>query len=145
MTRHTKDHTFMLMAIALARRSTCPRRRVGCVLIDKDGHIIGSGFNGVAAGLDHCIDKPCRGAEYSSGEGLDLCEAIHAEANSLLRCHDVREIDTCYVTTAPCIHCAKLLLNTGCKTIVYNERYVRSDGIELFEKALRKTRKICLV
>ncbi len=63
--------------------------------------------------------------------GLEQCEAIHAEANALLQCRDVEDIKTAYVTASPCIHCTKLLMNTGCMRIVFSERY---PGHEVCEK-----------
>lgn len=148
MTRLSRDDWALGVAAITARRGTCLRRQVGCVLLDKDGFILSTGYNGRAAGLLHCsiegyaeepyyetaastvprrFDKShpnaCAGAHLPSGEGLDSCEAIHAEANALLRCRDVREIHTCYVTVSPCVACTKLLLNTGCRRIVFIERY----------------------
>jgi deoxycytidylate deaminase len=55
------------------------------------------------------------GAKFKSGEGLDVCQAIHAEQNALLQCKDVYDIETIYCTVSPCIHCVKLLLNYFCK------------------------------
>ncbi len=114
---------FLGMAELVATRGTCARRAVGCVLTNIRGHVLATGFNGVASGLEHCTDKPCPGAKCASGEGLELCEAIHAEQNALLQCHDVQTIEACYCTTAPCITCTKLLLNTSCQVIWFLEDY----------------------
>ena len=121
------------MAELVSTRATCIRRSVGCVLVDARKHVLATGYNGVAAGLPHCnmydplhetgYPHACKGAFMPHGTGLDCCQAIHAEQNALLQCKDVYEIDTCYVTTTPCIHCTKLLLNTSCKTIVAPEVY----------------------
>jgi len=119
----------LMLASVVARRGTCVRRKVGCVLMDARGHILSTGYNGRAAGLPHCLDtggahdRACVGARHPSGTGLDLCEAIHAEQNALLQCRDVNQISTCYVTTAPCITCVKLLLNTSCRTIIFTDQY----------------------
>lgn len=120
--RPSKDETFLKIASVLAERGTCARRKVGCVLVNKLGHIIGSGYNGVAIGIEHCIKEPCIGAKKESGSNtsLYLCEAIHAEQNALLQCKDVQEIETCYITCSPCIQCTKLLMQTSCKRIFYN-------------------------
>ncbi len=116
------------MAYLAAQRGTCPRRRVGCVLLNVKGHILSTGYNGVAAGLPHCgKGSMCKGGTHPSGEGLDECQAIHAEQNALLQCRDVYDIHTAYVTTAPCVTCTKLLLNTSCQRIVYSEpSHIRS-------------------
>jgi dCMP deaminase len=128
------------MAKLVATRSTCLRRAVGCVLVNERGHVLATGYNGVAAGQPHCnatrndreyefgakaVAHPhaCAGAEAPTGTALDACQAIHAEQNALLQCRDVFQIHTCYCTTMPCVTCAKLLLNTACRRIVYQEAY----------------------
>lgn len=122
-TRPSKHQTFLSMALMLSEQSTCARRSVGCILVDKNYHIIGSGYNGVPFGMEHCIDSPCEGAKLASGSGLDVCFAIHAEQNALMQCHDVHKINSAYITTSPCMHCIKMLLNTSCRNIYYYERY----------------------
>ena len=123
MNRINAHECFMQIAYILSLRSTCVRRQVGCVLVDQRGLILSTGYNGVAAGLPHCIDEPCSGAGFASGVGLDMCEAIHAEQNALIQCKDHLKIYTCYCTTMPCIHCLKMLLNTSCGTLYYAEEY----------------------
>lgn len=121
--RPTKDEWALRLAIITSQRATCARRQVGCVLLDVRGHVLATGYNGPYAGAAHCIEVPCAGAKAPSGTRLELCEAIHAEQNALLQCRDVHAIDTCYVTTSPCVTCVKLLLNTSCRRIVFVEPY----------------------
>jgi dCMP deaminase len=138
MRRPDLDEYFGVMAEVVSSRGTCPRRRVGCVLVSDDNKVLATGYNGVPSGFAHCIDEPCEGAKYRSGLGLDKCEAIHAEQNALLQTSDVKIIATAYCTTAPCIHCLKLLLNTGCQRIVFNQDYPHSEASKaLWEKAGR--------
>lgn len=122
--RIPSDWYFLKMANLASERATCKRRKVGCILVNSKKHVIATGYNGVAAGQEHCIDNPCEGAQLKSGEGLDKCEAIHAEQNALLQCRDVYDIQTVYCTLSPCIHCLKLLLNTSAQRIVFMEKYV---------------------
>jgi deoxycytidylate deaminase len=84
--RIPSDWYFLKMANLASERATCKRRKVGCILVNSKKHVIATGYNGVAAGQEHCIDNPCEGAQLKSGEGLDKCEAIHAEQNALLQC-----------------------------------------------------------
>ena len=121
--RPSHEHSFMQVAEVLAQRSTCARRKVGAVLVNDYHHIIGTGYNGVARGMDHCHYNYCGGQHYPSGQGLEACLAIHAEQNALMQCHNVMEISAIYVTTSPCMHCLKMLLNTGCKMIYYKTLY----------------------
>jgi dCMP deaminase len=134
--RTTRDELYMAIAKLIASRSTCLRRAVGCVLVDTDGFILSTGYNGVAAGRPHCnepqlwagIDRvshpnACPGAQMPSGQGLDKCEAIHAEQNAILRLPDPRKLATVYVTASPCVSCVKLFLGTACSRIVFAEAY----------------------
>jgi dCMP deaminase len=133
--RPSVDEYFMEMCELVAKRGTCCRRKVGCVLVNENKHVMATGYNGRPAGFCHCSEgEPCAAAALPSGMNLDGCEAIHAEQNAMLQCHDVREIHTAYVTLFPCITCTKLLLNTGCKRIVYKDDYCQPEAVELWER-----------
>ena len=135
--RIPRDWYFLKMANLASERATCKRRKVGCILVNSKKHVIATGYNGVAAGQEHCIDNPCKGANFKSGEGLDVCNAIHAEQNALLQCKDVYEIDRVYTTLEPCVHCTKLLLNTSANQIIYGEKYVHDLSRKLWESSGR--------
>jgi dCMP deaminase len=134
--RPTKDITFLAMAKTLALRTTCVRRGVGCIVVNARGHILSTGYNGTAAGLPHCNEGHCCQG-YDLPPGQDNCEAIHAEMNAVLQCHDVQAIDTIYVTLSPCIRCTKMLLNTSCTRIVFGDNHIGQTGQELWERAGR--------
>lgn len=156
--RISRDTWAMELALVTAKRATCLRRSVGCVLLDGRGHVIATGYNGVASGQPHCNDakliahpdKPtdlsyphaCDGAHASSGVNLDGCRAIHAEQNALLQCRDVYAIQTCYVTASPCVTCTKLLLNTSCQEIVFVDEYPQPAAKEMWLLAGRKWRQL---
>jgi len=136
--RPNKVDYFLNIAKLVSTRATCSRRKVGCVLINEHNHIIATGYNGVGAGMPHCEgDNLCPGAQLSSGSGLDQCQAIHAEQNALLQCRDVQEIKVAFCTTKPCIHCMKMLLNTSCEIIIYDQDYGHNTE-ELWTSAGRK-------
>lgn len=137
MSRPSTDVYMMAQAVLASGRGTCARRKVGCVLIDRHKHVMSTGYNGVPSRFPHCSEFPCAGATLPSGSGLDACMATHAEQNALLQCKDVNDIQTCYSTTAPCITCIKLLLNTGCQRIVFAESYPHSESKIMWEKAKR--------
>lgn len=124
--RPSHDETWLAVATVIAQRATCARRRVGCVLVNASYQVLSTGYNGPASGEPHCIDHPCAGAHLKSGEGLSICEAIHAEANALLQCANVYAIQVAFVTTPPCLDCVKLLMNTGCRHIVCTGEYPHS-------------------
>lgn len=154
--RPSKDQWAIDLAQVTAKRATCLRRQVGCVLLNGRGHVLSTGYNGVAAGQKHCNEfveekgdyrefsaheaypHACpAGAFTASGTNLDACQAIHAEQNALLQCRDVYDIHTCYVTASPCITCVKLLLNTSCEKIVFVEEYPHKAARELWVEAGR--------
>jgi dCMP deaminase len=147
--RPNVDEYFMEIAQTVASRSTCVRRSVGCVFVDKRRHIIGTGYNGVPAGEAHCNDieirhlskitfpNACEGSDARSGQNLDACLAVHAEQNAILQCRDVHVIDRAYVTAFPCPSCAKLLLNTSCNTVVYATQYGDNVGQAMWVRAGR--------
>ncbi len=146
MIRQTFDEWALELARLVAKRSTCYRRAVGAVLVNVRHHIIATGYNGRPSKMPHCNEfitgqgHPhwCAGANLPSGTGLDACEAIHAEQNALLQCKDVYDIATCYTTTSPCVTCTKLLLNTSCQRIVFNNPYSQPDAFRLWSQAGRE-------
>ncbi len=140
--RPSRDEVCLEKVQSIAKRGTCIRRRVGCLLTNSRGHTLSDGYNGVPSGWVHCIDTPCIGASYSTGQGLDKCEAIHAEQNALLQCPDVFSIQRCYVTHSPCVSCVKLLLNTSCRWIIFTHEYSHHESKGLWEKAGRKWLRI---
>ena len=131
--RISNDEYFLSLALLASMRGTCIRRRVGCILVDKNNMVISAGRNGNAPGASHCIDDPCAGAEHGSGQGLEVCEAIHAEINAIIHCIDPSRIHKAYVTHSPCIHCIKALLATPCNEIVFLDEYPHSGSKVLWE------------
>ena len=128
MMRPSKDEHFLRHAVVASEMATCARRKVGCVLVDALGHIIGIGFNGVARGVPHCNEgHPCPGASAASGTRLEDCFATHAEMNALLQCRDVDRIDTVYCTAAPCTMCLRQLMNTSARRLVFMQDYPGAD------------------
>lgn len=150
--RPSRDEWALKLALLTAQRATCCRRQVGCVLLNSRGHVLATGYNGVAAGLPHCnqhdpyhplgFPHACEGARSPSGMNLNGCQAIHAEQNALLQCRDVYAIHTAYVTASPCMTCVKLLLNTSCERIVYVEEYPHSAARDLWTGAGRSWEQI---
>ena len=127
MKRLDIDSYFMKMAEVAALRSTCIKRQVGCV-ITKDRELISTGYNGAVKGLPHCIElyNECPRAKIGAhrGERYDLCPALHAEQNAIIQASRTsKSIDkgTAYITIAPCITCARMLVNAGIERIVMGD------------------------
>ena len=116
------DSYCLELAELVAKRATCQRRAVGCVLVDSKNHIVATGYNGVPTDFMHCTDEPCGGAGLPSGQGLDECIAVHAEIYALLQLRSDDDL-TCYLTTTPCVQCAKAICNSRIKRIVARTWY----------------------
>lgn len=125
--RPTHEDYFSAMATLVSSMSTCARARRGCVLVSSRNHVLATGYNGVPPGQTHCIESPCAGVGLPSGQGLELCEATHAEMNALLQCRDVHEVSAAYCTVSPCVTCVKLLLGSSCQTIFFGAKYADHD------------------
>ncbi len=118
------DEYFMQIAEMVAERSTCPRKKVGAVLV-KDHIILSTGYNGSIRGLEHCDDVGCM------VENGHCIATIHAEANAIIQAarHGTSVSgSSAYVTASPCWNCFKLLANAGINRIAYREFY-RDDRI----------------
>ena len=131
MSRMTFNQYFMSIAKLAAQRSTCRRRKVGCVLVNQDNYIISTGYNGVPKKVTHCIDNACEGVESESGTNLDSCLALHAETNAIAHCNNISSLNAIYITCSPCMSCAKLISATNCKSVYYGQPYA---GIEIIDK-----------
>ena len=84
MKRPNKDQYYIDIALAVSKRSTCLRRRYGCVIV-KDDVIVATGYNGSPRGEVNCCDcGVCQRADAERYSGYEKCPAVHAEQNALL-------------------------------------------------------------
>lgn len=130
--RVAKEEYFLGIAELVAERGTCTRRKVGCVLVNDENHIVATGYNGVPRNFPHCIETPCEGAAFPPGEGLDKCLAIHAELNALLQLNEKGPL-TMYTTDTPCNECAKVIANSHIERIVAKRKYAQ-DTLSFLER-----------
>lgn len=139
--RPSPQEYFLGIAKLVSDRSTCVRRKAGCVLVDESGYIRATGYNGVPKGFEHCIEEsPCPGANSKSGTDLINCFAVHAEVNAFMQLEANKErVKTAYLTCTPCRECAKVFANSFVKKIYALEKYpdeialmiLRKSGIEV--------------
>lgn len=121
----------MELAEVVAKRSTCNRRAVGCILV-KDKRVLTTGYNGSPPGMPHCTEVGCLMVDGH------CVRTIHAEQNAIVQAalHGVStQGSTCYVTTTPCVHCAKLLISAGVKRIAYRDEYWEHLGRSMLAEA----------
>ena len=126
--QHELDKRYLRMAAIWAENSYCKRRQVGALLV-KDKMIISDGYNGTPAGFENvCEDENNVTKPY----------VLHAEANAITKVaasSNSSKGATIYVTSSPCIECAKLIIQSGIKRVVYSENYRIADGCELLKRA----------
>ncbi len=122
------DKRYLRMAKIWGENSYCERRQVGALLV-KENSIISDGFNGTPSGFENvCEDE----------EGKTKPYVLHAEANAITKVAKSNNNSngaTIYITTSPCIECAKLIIQAGIKRVVFSEMYRCADGIELLKRA----------
>jgi len=122
------DKRYLDMAKIWAENSYCKRRKVGALLI-KDKMIISDGYNGTPSGFENiCEDEDNKTKAY----------VLHAEANAITKVaksNNSSEGSTLYVTTSPCVECAKLIIQAGVLRVVFSERYRIDEGVKLLERA----------
>lgn len=122
------DQRYLAMAAIWAQNSYCKRRQVGALLV-KDKMIISDGYNGTPSGFENqCEDE----------NNLTKPYVLHAEANAITkvaRSNNSSDGATLYVTSSPCIECAKLIIQAGIIRVVFLDNYRVEDGIQLLRRA----------
>lgn len=113
------DKYFLDIAKVVSTRGTCPRLKVGSVIV-RDRNILCTGYNGSIRGLPHCTKEGCLMVENH------CARTIHAETNAILQAAkngvDINGA-TVYCTHSPCIACLKHLLNAGVGELIWDELY----------------------
>ena len=98
-------------------------------LIVKNRMIISDGYNGTPCGFENVCEDD---------NGITKPYVLHAEANAITKVaksNNSSDGATLYVTAAPCVECAKLIIQSGIKRVVYRDSYRITDGLELMERA----------
>jgi dCMP deaminase len=111
------DECFMRMAHLIAKRSKDPNTKNGAVLVDGCNVVVGLGYNGWPRGID--ADKLPWDRE---GEMLDTKYpyVCHAEENAIYNANAQTKDCIIYCTLFPCNECAKTIIQTGVKEVVYD-------------------------
>lgn len=137
MKQEHEDKMYIEIADVIAKQSKAMRAKVGAVIV-KDHNIISFGFNGTPAGFDNC----CETLHYDeSGKPTwhTKPEVLHAESNAITKLAKYGGFGcfgaTLYCTYSPCIDCAKMIVQTGIKRVVYRYAYRLEQGVELLKQA----------
>ena len=122
------DGRYLRMARIWAENSYCTRRKVGALIV-KDKMIISDGYNGTPSGFENVCELD---------DGTTKPYVLHAEANAITKvAKSGNNCDgaTLYVTASPCLECAKLIIQSGIRRVVYGEIYRLADGLDLLKMA----------
>ncbi|MDR0835138.1 MAG: dCMP deaminase family protein [Tannerella sp.] len=122
------DKRYLRMARIWAENSYCKRRQVGALIVNNQ-MIISDGYNGTPSGFENvCEDENNVTKPY----------VLHAEANAITKVaasNNNSKGATIYITSSPCIECAKLIIQSGIKRVVYSEKYHTEEGLKLLNRA----------
>ena len=122
------DGRYLRMAQIWAENSYCTRRKVGALIV-KDKMIISDGYNGTPSGFENVCELD---------DGTTKPYVLHAESNAITKvAKSGNNCDgaTLYVTASPCLECAKLIIQSGIRRVVYGENYRLADGLDLLKMA----------
>jgi dCMP deaminase len=134
------DQYFMDIARVVASRSNCMKRKVAAIIV-RDKRVISTGYNGTPRGTRNCNEGGCPRCNNmaASGTSLDECLCSHGEENAIVQAsyHGVSLKDALiYTTFAPCLMCAKMIINSGIREVIYNLEYPLNDSsFRLFSEA----------
>jgi dCMP deaminase len=127
--------------------SSCSKKKYMSIIVDKNGVVNSTGYNGVPTGMRHCDQGGCpravndvpAGTPYDFGDGL--CYAIHSEINCLIHSdHSQRIGGTMYVNAVPCFGCAKAIVNSGVARLVYLDEDFDRVGDEFTQRLLKHSK-----
>lgn len=112
------DECFMRMAYIIAERSKDPSTQAGAILVNQSNVIIGAGYNGWPRGIEDEDDLPWeREGELDKTKYPYVC---HAEENAIYNANGSTHNGKIYCTLFPCNECAKTIIQTGVKEVIYD-------------------------
>ena len=137
--RPSWDEYFMTLADEVATRTTCLRRAVGAIIV-KEKRILATGYNGVPTGLRHCSVTGTRRSFGPAPRNLPrTARRTERPSSGGALCIDI-EGSSIYITTQPCVVCAKMLINAGISEIIYRNPYPDELAMELLNESNIKIR-----
>lgn len=130
------DQYFMGIALLSAKRSKDPNTQVGACIVNKQHRIVGLGYNGFPAG---CSDDDLPWAREGDFLDTKYPYVVHAELNAILNSIQKLEDCTIYVALFPCNECAKAIIQSGIKEIVYLcDKYAETDIVKASKRMLEQ-------
>ncbi len=128
------DQYFMGVALLSSKRSKDPNTQVGACIINTDKRIIGIGYNGFPSALS---DDEFPWEKEGNFSNTKYPYVVHAEMNAILNATQSLKNASIYVTLFPCHECAKMLIQSGIKEIVYyGQKYEQTESDVAAKKML---------
>ena len=129
------DEYFMSIAHLSALRSKDPNTQVGACIVNEDKIILGIGYNGLPKG---CSDDEFPWGNIGETLNTKYAFVVHAELNAILNSHTSLKNATIYVSLFPCNECAKAIIQSGIKLIVYeDDKYAATDVVKASKRMLK--------
>ena len=130
------DDYFMGVALLAAERSKDPSTQVGACIVDADKTILSTGYNGFPKG---CSDDEFPWNRDAAAGETKYPFVVHAELNAILNAQGTSVVDSrLYVSLFPCNECAKAIIQSGIKEVVYlSDKYANTDGTLASKRMLR--------
>ena len=127
------DEYFMGIAMLSSKRSKDPSTQVGACIVDKDNKVVGIGYNGFPIG---CSDDNLPWERQADTANLTKYPyVVHAEANAILNSTKDLHGARIYVDLFPCNECAKLIIQSGIKEVVFlSDKYKDTDSVKASRK-----------
>ena len=128
------DEYFMGVALLAAMRSKDPNTQVGCCIVDAEKRILSTGYNGFPTG--------CSDDEFPwerTGEQTKYPFVVHAELNAILNAHGKNLVGAhLYVALFPCNECAKAIIQSGIREVIYlSDKYANTPATLASKRMLR--------
>ena len=129
------DDYFMGVAQLSAMRSKDPVTQVGACIVNQKNRIVGIGYNGFPIGLDDDVYPWTKDGDFIETK---YPYVVHAEPNAILNSTVSLDNATLYVTLFPCHECAKLIIQSGIKEIVYvDNKYQEKESVKASMRMLK--------
>ena len=125
----------MKAAEAYAELSSARRLHVGCVIVKNDT-IIGIGYNGMPSGWDNNCEEEIKWPNGMIQFLKSRPEVLHAETNAIAKvAKSTNSSDgaAMFITHAPCLDCAKLIHQSGIKSVFYRNEYRDTSGVDFLK------------
>jgi len=125
---------YMKIAEVTSNLSYAKRLQVGAVIV-KDNQILATGYNGMPSGWENNCETEVFQQDGTTGLKTKP-EVLHAETNAIAKVAQSTESSqgsTLFCTHAPCIECAKLIYQSGIKTVYYRDQYRSDAGLKFLE------------